>query len=642
MIINREIYDIETLASCFTYTGLNIETEKVVQFVLHRDCFELEELIKHLNTLHLQVGFNNVNFDYPVLHYIYSNYGRWIKDLERRLISRDDVIVFIHQEAERIIAEQNKKEFTATVAIKQRDWIIYQHDLFKMWHYNNKARATSLKSLQVSMNLDTVMEMPISHTRTDIALSEVPSILEYNLNDVLATYEFWKRSKDKIALRKQLSELYEIQCYNFSDTKIGEQLILELYCKYTGENKWRVKELRTNRLEIKIKDCILPYISFKTDKFKQLLEKFNETVISGTKGSFKYKVVHKGFKYDYGTGGIHGCVRAGVYSKSDIYEIIDCDVASLYPSIAIVNEFYPEHLGKAFVQVYKDMVAKRKEAKAAGNMVLSDAFKLAANSVYGKSNDEHSFLKDPMYTMKTTINGQLVLTMLVEMLLLEIPLLQVLQINTDGITVKINKDFIGKYYEICKKWEELTKLTLEYVNYSKMIIADVNNYIAVKEDGKCKYKGRFEIEKVVGSEVAYHKDNSFKIVPIAISDYFVKGIPIAQTIRNHNNILDFCGRQKFNIDSYGQTVEIAYDDTNNPISIIKKQQKVTRYYITKRGATFVKRYTKGTSAFIHKGFQVRIFNKLEVKDNYEIDYDFYELECLKEIRNIEPAQLSLF
>lgn len=106
-------------------------------------------------------------------------------------------------------------------------------------------------------------------------------------------------------------------------------------------------------------------------------------------------------------------------------------------------------------------------------MIMADGFKLSANSVYGKSNDKHSFLYDPIYTLKTTLNGQLMLSMLCEELNTKIKDLTMLQVNTDGITVKIRREDLDIYYDICKKWEEYTNLMLEYVEYNKMVIRDV-------------------------------------------------------------------------------------------------------------------------------------------------------------------------
>ena len=69
---------------------------------------------------------------------------------------------------------------------------------------------------------------------------------------------------------------------------------------------------------------------------------------------------------------------------------------------------------------------------------------------YGKSNEESSFLYDPLYTMRTTINGQLLLTMLIEDILLNTSAL-LLQGNTDGATVYIKRSELDLCLELCKK-----------------------------------------------------------------------------------------------------------------------------------------------------------------------------------------------
>lgn len=628
MITNRQIwvYDIETLASCFTYSAINIDTEEIVQYVIHKDRDDSIEFLEHLDQdCNGQIGFNNVSFDYPIIH----------KILTVAPVNTKDIVKLTYNEAQRIINEQNKPN-GAFVTIRESDVKIKQLDLFRLWHFNNKARSTSLKALEISMNYPNVMEMPIEHTKEDITLDEIPSILEYNLNDVLATYEFYKLSKDKIAIRKDLDTRYSLGCSNYPDSKIGEQLVLKLYCEKTGLNIYDVKQMRSNRTQINLKDCIFDYISFETPEFNKILDTFNNTTITETKGSIDESVIYKGFKYDYGSGGIHGCIKPGIYESDDEYVIIDADVASLYPSIAVVNGLYPEHLGKSFCDIYEGILKQRIEAKKAGNMSISDAFKLALNSVYGKSNDKFSFLMDPLYTMKVTLNGQLMLSMLAEELVMTIPSLQMLQINTDGLTVKIHIDYINIYHEICKDWEEKTKLSLEFVEYSKMIIRDVNNYTAVKIDGKCKYKGAFEIDKEL------HKDNSFRIIPLALSEYFVKNIPIEQTIINHKNIYDFCGRQKFTSESYGETHTLMYNHCGVPYKEVLKQQKNVRYFISNQGSTFIKVYKKGSTEMINKGYQVTVFNKYQESDNYDINYDFYIKECNKEIDNIINKQLELF
>jgi len=616
------VYDIETLASCFTYTAINIDTQEIVQYAIHKDRDDSVEFLEHLDQdCKGHIGFNNLNFDYPIIH----------KILMVAPTNTLDIIDLAYNEAQRIIQDQSQ----FGTSIKQTDIRIPQLDLFRMWHFNNKARRTSLKALQISMNYPNVLDMPIDHTRNDIRVEEIKDILEYNLNDVLSTYEFYKLSKDKIKLRKDLNIKYNLNCINFPDSKIGEELVLKLYSETIGQDKYDIKQLGTTRTQIDLGKCIFDYISFETPEFNKILDKFKNTVIIETKGSIEESVIYKGFKYDYGSGGIHGCIKAGVYESDNDYVIIDADVASLYPSIAVVNKLYPQHLGIEFCNVYEGILKQRIEAKKAGNMTLSDGFKLSLNSVYGKSNDKYSFLLDPEYTMKTTLNGQLMLSMLAEKLVTKINSIQMLQINTDGLTVKIHKKDLDNYYWICNDWQSYTNLSLEFVEYSKMIIRDVNNYFAVKTDGKCKYKGAFEIDKEL------HKDNSFRIIPLALSDYFIKGIPVEETIKNHKNIYDFCGRQKFTSESYGETHELAHKN-GQIYNKITKQQKNVRYYISDSGVTFVKQYSKGSSEFIHKGYRVHIFNKYEKLSNYHIDYQFYIKECNKEINNIINKQLELF
>lgn len=649
-------YDIETLKSCFTYTDIDFKTNEIHQFVLHKDRFELKKLVKYLLTVKGQIGFNNLNFDYPVIHYIISEYTKNVfVD-----ISNEEWINKIYNKAQEIINLQDDKDaFYKTVAIKDSDKYIPQLDLFKIWHYNNKARSTSLKSLEISMNYPNVMDMPISHTRDDITIEEIDSILEYNLNDVLATNEFLKKTKEfgKIDLRKKLAKKFDLPCMNWNNGKIGEQLILKLYCDKTGKNYWDVKKLRTYRKSIDLGICIPDNVEFVDSKFKAFKTKLENTIVSNTKGAFKESIVHKKCKYDYGTGGIHGTTEKGIYKSDDKYIIKTADVASLYPNLAIVLNLYMQHLGPEFLEIYKNDIVKvrmdeKKKPKYERDNTIVDGYKEAANIPYGKSNDINSFLYDPLYTLKTTIAGQLYLTMLAERLA-NIPDSQVLMINTDGLEIRIPRTYEDEYFTICKDWEEKTKLVLEYDDYSTMWIWDVNNYMAQTTTGKLKNKGRFEVDKKIGSEPAYHKDNSFRIIPLAIQEYFTTGKTPEETIKNHLNntvysnnenygIYDFCGRQKFTKDSYGAIHVLKYDDTNNPYTETQKQQKNVRYYIANKGQKFIKYYTKGTTEAIHVGYTVTIFNKYVKKDNYDINYDFYIKEAWKEIKIIESQQLNLF
>ena len=376
-----EVYDLETLASLFTYTGLNIDTEGVSQFILHKNKFQLQELIDHLLKLKGQIGFNNLRFDYPIIHYILLNYKKWY-DLVWKTDWEEEIISLIYQESQRIINNQNEKDFYPE--IKDREVKIKQLDLFRVWHYDNRARMTGLKSLEISMNYPNVMDMPIHHSTLNISLEDAKLVLDYNLNDVLATYEFYKRSEEKLNLRKQIFSKYKIDCINYPDTKIGEELVLKLYCEATDKNPNEIRKLRTYRSRLDFKNCIPFYVKYNSTQFNDLIKYLEKISVSNLKNSFAYSVIYKGFKYDLGTGGIHGANEAEIYIPKNNEIIKDSDVASLYPNLAIINNLYPEHLGKEFCIVYKEgIVDERIRAKNAKEMSISDALKLSANGIYG-------------------------------------------------------------------------------------------------------------------------------------------------------------------------------------------------------------------------------------------------------------------
>lgn len=253
---------------------------------------------------------------------------------------------------------------------------------------------------------------------------------------------------------------------------------------------------------------------------------------------------------------------------------------------------------------------------------------------YGKSNEETSFFYDPAYTVATTVNGQLLLTMLTEKVIMNTES-TLLQINTDGLTVKINRDHYEKLMQICKEWEILTGLELEYVNYKKMIIRDVNNYIGVYENNKTKLKGDFEINK------DWHKDHSMKIVPKALEAYYVHGIPIEETIMNSTDIYDFTLSMKVTkgwTAIHRKIVNGEYAET--------RLQKNNRYLITNKGGTLMKIHDDSRESNVEKDFNTTVFNRhynCEEFSCYDINYNYYVREAYKIINVISNNnQLTLF
>ena len=83
--------------------------------------------------------------------------------------------------------------------------------------------------------------------------------------------------------------------------------------------------------------------------------------------------------------------------------------------MAIQNEWSPAHIdSKVFGRLYKSFFDNRQ--LYAKDTPINYMYKILLNGTYGKSNEETSFLYDPEYTCKTTINGQLLLSLLAEKL----------------------------------------------------------------------------------------------------------------------------------------------------------------------------------------------------------------------------------
>ena len=149
----------------------------------------------------------------------------------------------------------------------------------------------------------------------------------------------------------------------------------------------------------------------------------------------------------------------------------------------------------------------------------------------------------------------------------------------DGITIRVKRSDYNKCIDVSNELMRETNMSYESVNYNQMIIQDVNNYLAQYESGDCKYKGLFEIDKEL------HKDPSMKIVPITLYNYFIKNIPILDTLKNHNNIYDFCLRLKVN-----KGWNVIYKSISDDLKISNKQlSKHVRYYVSNLGGALYKK-----------------------------------------------------
>lgn len=625
------IYDLEVYHQLFSATFIDKDSDESRVFFVHKDIDQRIELFEFLNNeVSGLIGYNCINYDSQIIEFLYRN----PKATTIELRNYSDVIV----------NSENRRLDVPEYRLR-----IPHLDLYKVHHFDNKNRRVGLKWCEFMMDMDNIEDLPSD----GIGDTWLDKVLQYNFHDVVATKLLYSRSIKLINLRKELKRMYGIDFSNASNSKIGSELCLKLYCDATGKYKNDVRSLRTYRSEINISEIIFDYIEFESFEFNSVLQKFRSLIVKNTKNAIEFSVKYKGFQFDYGSGGIHGSIQNSVVTADNEYIIIDSDVSSLYPSIAIANKLYPEHLGEEFYNIYNEKIVSVRLAEKAkgelGNKTIVEGYKEASNSVYGKSNDLFSWLYDPKYTMQTTINGQLMLSMLAESIM-NIESTQLIQINTDGLTTRLRKDKLEEYLSKCQEWELKTKLTLEHAYYKQMVIKDCNNYIAEYTNNKTKCKGSFEFENI-----PLHKNKSHSIIPRAIYNYFIHDIPVEDTILNHRNIFDFCAgvRAKKSDIKGASHYELQWIDEDKLAS--QKLSKTVRYYISKKGKYLFKCYEDGSKAHVEaplnlgkmkKDWKVTYFNKAVKYDNfddYNLDYSYYIFHSKKQITDIiNKEQLKLF
>ena len=629
------VMDYETLLNCFIAVFEDIKSEHREIFVIHKernDCLEfITFLERNILLEEWHVSFNGIGFDAQVTEHILENKEQLLE------MSGEEVALFIYAKAQDTIQRQNEGEWAVfapwTLQIKQVD-------VFKLNHWDNAAKRTSLKWAQFSMDWQNIQDMPIHHSTEIKTLEQIDDIIEYCINDVASTKAIMYRSKKEIALRQQLTKEYNIDLFSASEPRIAKELFAMFLSKKTGIKKYDLKKMRTHRSKLIVNDLLLPYIKFETATFQRLVSKFRDLELNpyDLKGSFKYSVRYKGITTHFGLGGVHGA-RKAIYTSNDEFVIMSSDVTSFYPNLAIRNKWSPLHLPKEeFCDQYEWFFDERK--KIPKSDPRNYVYKIVLNSTYGLSNDENSFLYDPELTMRITLNGQLSLMMLYEMICEGIPNAVPLMQNTDGLETRIPRKYVDKYMEICKQWEDITNLQLEHDTYQKVVLADVNNYIATTEgeNFKTKCKGRFVFE-----DLPLHKNKSFLCIRKAMYDYFIYGKDPEQTIKENKNIFDFCGGVKAKGEwKFFEEHIVDGEHKRDPL------QKTVRYYISNGGSKTVKVHSiDGRVAQVEAGkwLQTMFIDYIEKPfEEYDINYDFYIKKAKKEIEALEPNknQLQLF
>ena len=639
MIIRGKIvyvYDIEVFQNIFHCSVKNTETNDIYKFEISERKNQLRELVKFFKqvdkyitwgdyyTTNINIpanvifcGYNNLHYDNPIINYII--------EYEDKLMQYNiPTICSSIFNLSKTITTSSEDNIDAWKHWKYQIWFD-TFDILTML-YSNKLRV-GLKEIQVTMQYPNVQEFVCDWTKP-LPLEDFDSMIDYNINDIESTSELLNRCKKDVDLRIAIEDEYGVRVLSKDGVNIGMKILTQKYLEKTGLTWWDIKDLRSPMSVIPLKDVILPFIKYDSPILQRVLEDMKNQIVSPGRKGYENKFVFNNLRYSVGVGGIHSVNSPEIIIPRDDEMLIDIDVASLYPSMLIEYEFYPRHLGKEFLEVYKQIKDERIEAKHNGDKVKNETLKLALNGLSGNLQNEHNFCYSPFAVMQIRINGQLLLLMLAEKLT-QIGC-RIVQANTDGLFVLLKKDAYSKVNSICREWEQLTKLTLEEDRFKAMYQYAINDYFAITEDNKVKEKGMFITAVKLG------KGLTPKIIPKAVISFFKDGIPVEDTIKNCTDIRDFLMSEKT-----GKQWHVEYMN--------EEQQRTNRFYASTNGGYLWKwKYSNDSDIKSYQNMLtasgVTLLNKFDDKPIKErkINYRYYIMEAYKIIRDLKPLQLSLW
>lgn len=513
-MMRRIFLDIEVYRNYFLVLFMNDNLKTFGFEIFNEDVsrFDPEEILRIISNKDVELGtFNGNSYDIPILTFALFNQNTTdIKRASDRIIDRD-----------------------------VKPWNFYRDEGLKepsMNHVDIINVAPGMVGLKVyggRLNTKKLQELPIPPSAT-ITPEQVPLLRSYCKNDNIVTREVFDALSKQVDLRRSMSSEYGVDLRSKSDAQIAEAVLKAEFSRLTGGNPPKtVPDYGSFFYEPPA------YVRFSTPQLQNALNvvKNAEMVLNDKTGHVimpreiaDLKIQIGDSKYKIGIGGLHSQESEVTHYTDDENILIDRDVESYYPRMMLNMNMRPGGFGAHFNTVYGKILDERLHAKHAGDKVKSDSLKIVLNGTFGKTSNKYSTLYSPDFMIRTTITGQLTILMLIEAL--ERCGIPVVSANTDGIVIKCPRGEVATLNTIVEKWEKHTGLKTEETIYQALHSRDVNNYIAIKEDGTAKAKG-------VYGNVSLSKNPQNPICAEAVSKYLTDDVDIKTTVRLCTDIRKF-------------------------------------------------------------------------------------------------------
>lgn len=558
--------------------------------------------------------------------------------------SYDDILLNYKLGLKSVTAQQLYEKSTSVIN-SDRQWNnlkIPSADVFKMLHFDRFG--VSLKWCEYVMGSESIEEMPVEHWESVDTVELASKVVAYCKWDVLQTKKILKLHEGDVQIRRDLQVKYpEMKnVFSMSNTAMGKTSMLLDYCKITNTDPNIIKYQRTKRDSIVLGNIIDDRITFKTKPFQDFLTYLKNKKTNLVVNELDEYIYFQKMHYILKKGGLHGTegqrIKKGktysvntkyIYEANDEEKLLDVDFSSYYPFCIQVLGIAPKHLDKdTFIQLVSNYTSERVYHKNNGNEKEAAELKIKINALFGQMGDENSFLYDLEAMYKVTINGQLLLLMMIE----ELVRLgaHCWYANTDGCSFIVSNTIEDSILKKAQDFATWINIPLECDYFQKAYIKDVNNFCIIKPNGKLKLKGCYVYENIPMT-----KNPSNSISAKAAVQYLVHKTPIVKTIQEEKNILPFCIGKRAKKTSAGMPVFTWYESGLEEKAY--PQQKTIRYIVSNRGGVLKSVYPNGKSehleAPLDKGrfWFTSIYNKLESYkvEDFDINWLYYQYEANK-------------
>jgi hypothetical protein len=416
----------------------------------------------------------------------------------------------------------------------------------------------SLKTYGARLHVPRLQDLPF-HPATVLSPQQAAIVRWYCVNDTTVTAYLGEHLREHIELRVQFGEQYGEDWRSLSDAQMAEQVIRHEIRRVTG--KFPKKPKAGSAVGQVFRYQPPSYISFESAELREALHEMSTAdIVVGPTGhavcpkEIRERVVTIGGKrYKVGMGGLHSQEKRQAVVSGPHLRVIDRDVTGYYPNLILRNGFVPPHLGQIMLRAFGGMVDRRTAAKREVERLdklgfpkddprykmikaEADGLKISNNGIFGKTADPFSVVYHVPSMVQITLSGQLSLLMAIEWL--ELAGIPVISANTDGIVVACPVDKYDLMTQVFAAWEQRTGLETEETEYRALYSRDVNNYIAVKLDGKTKTKGAY-CERGSAHNSVLSKNPEVLICSDAAQAFLAKGTPVVETIRSCRDVRRF-------------------------------------------------------------------------------------------------------